>query len=123
MSENYSNLSLNEIVDLLSNYDETYTLIIYLTATWCGPCSKIKPYINEYKKKLKDKVILVEIDVDETIDLFGLLKKKKQINGIPAILKYKCGRLKDSSNIMISDECVLGANIQEITKMFSTLID
>jgi len=65
----------------------------------------------------------VEIDVDETIDLFGLLKKKKQINGIPAILKYKCGRLKDSSNIMISDECVLGANIQEITKMFSTLID
>lgn len=123
MSENYSNLSLNEIVDLLSNYDETYTLIIYLTATWCGPCSKIKPYINEYKKKLKDKVILVEIDVDETIDLFGLLKKKKQINGIPAILKYKCGRLKDSSDIMISDECVLGANIQEITKMFSTLID
>jgi len=123
MSGNYYNLSLSEIVDLLSNYDETYTLIIYLTATWCGPCSKIKPYINEYKKKLKDKVILVEIDVDETIDLFGLLKKKKQINGIPAILKYKCGRIKDSSDIMISDECVLGANIQEITKMFSILID
>ena len=102
MSGNYYNLSLNEIVDLLSNYDETYTLIIYLTATWCGPCSKIKPYINEYKKKLKDKVILVEIDVDETIYLFGLLKKNKQINGIPAILKYKC-RIKDSSDIMIKN--------------------
>lgn len=121
MSKNYNNLSLNEINNLLCNYDDTYTLIIYLTASWCGPCSKIKPYINEYKKKLKDKVIFVEIDVDETIDLFGLLKKKKQINGIPAILKYKCGKTNDSNDIMLSDECVLGSKIEDINKLFVNL--
>lgn len=123
MSNIYSNLDLHEIVNLLSNYDDTYTLILYLTASWCGPCTKIKPYINEYKKKLKEKVILVEIDVDETIDVFGLLKKKKQLNGIPAILKYKCGREENDMNIMICDECVLGSKIDDIINMFSSLIN
>lgn len=123
MSNIHSNLDLHEIVNLLSNYDDTYTLILYLTASWCGPCTKIKPYINEYKKKLKEKVILVEIDVDETIDVFGLLKKKKQLNGIPAILKYKCGREENDMNIMICDECVLGSKIDDIINMFSSLIN
>tara|TARA_Y100000768_G_scaffold388716_1_gene386398 strand:- start:5158 stop:5529 length:372 start_codon:yes stop_codon:yes gene_type:complete len=123
MSNIHSNLNLSEIVNLLSNNDETYTLILYLTASWCGPCAKIKPYINEYKTKLKEKVILVEIDVDETIDVFGLLKKKKQLNGIPAILKYKCGREENDMNIMICDECVLGSKIEDIKRMFSNLIN
>lgn len=123
MSNIHSNLNLNEIIDLLSNYDGTYTVIIYLTATWCGPCSKIKPYINEYKKKLKETVIFVEIDVDETIDVFGILKKKKQLNGIPAILKYKCGRDRNDTNIMICDECVIGSKIEDITRLFSSLIN
>ena len=123
MSNIHSNLDLNEIVNLLSNYDDTYTLILYLTASWCGPCTKIKPYINEYKKKLKENVIFVEIDVDETIDVFGLLKKKKQLNGIPAILKYKCGREENDMNIMICDECVLGSKIDDIINMFSSLIN
>tara|TARA_B100001564_G_scaffold334952_1_gene323912 strand:- start:542 stop:913 length:372 start_codon:yes stop_codon:yes gene_type:complete len=123
MSNIHSNLNLSEIVNLLSNNDETYTLILYLTASWCGPCTKIKPYINEYKTKLKEKVILVEIDVDETIDVFGLLKKKKQLNGIPAILKYKCGREENDMNIMICDECVLGSKIEDIKRMFSNLIN
>ena len=123
MSNIHSNLDLHEIVNLLSNYDDTYTLILYLTATWCGPCTKIKPYINEYKKKLKEKVIFVEIDVDETIDVFGLLKKKKQLNGIPAILKYKCGREENDMNIMICDECVLGSKIDDIRNMFASLIN
>lgn len=123
MTNYFTNLSLNEIHNMLCELDETHTLIIYLTASWCGPCSRIKPYINEYKKKLKNKVVLVEIDVDETIDLFGLLKKKKQINGIPAILKYKCGRTRDSSDIILSDECILGSKIEDINKMFSNLIN
>tara|TARA_Y100001935_G_C17292680_1_gene504360 strand:- start:1669 stop:2040 length:372 start_codon:yes stop_codon:yes gene_type:complete len=123
MSNIHSNLDLHEIVNLLSKYDDTYTLILYLTASWCGPCTRIKPYINEYKNNLKEKVIFVEIDVDETLDVFGLLKKKKQLNGIPAILKYKCGREENDMNIMICDECVLGSKIDDIRNMFASLIN
>jgi thioredoxin 1 len=67
------------------------TTILKLTASWCGPCKKIAPYVsqlnNHYSKNYDMEYI--EIDVDESLDLYAFFKKMKMANGVPTFLVYK----------------------------------
>ena len=53
--------------------------ILYLTATWCGPCQKIKPEYRKLKQEYKD-IAFHEIDVDHNQDL----SEQFGVNSIPA---------------------------------------
>ena len=46
-------------------------IIIKLGATWCGPCKKIEPLVNEWLQKMPSNVCKCIIDIDENIDLYG----------------------------------------------------
>ena len=81
--------------DDLKKYLETTTCditILKFTASWCGPCKTIAPFVetmnNEYFKRGIN-FEFIEIDVDCALDLYAFLKKVKMINGIPALLGYK----------------------------------
>lgn len=39
-------------------------MVIDFTASWCGPCRFIAPFLSELAKKLPN-VIFVKVDVDE----------------------------------------------------------
>jgi thiol-disulfide isomerase/thioredoxin len=72
-----------------TKYDTT---ILKLTATWCKPCQATKPIL----KKLNDfytanhvNYEFIELDVDESMDLYAFLKKMKMANGVPTFLVYK----------------------------------
>ena len=58
------------------------TTIIKLTASWCGPCKKIAPYVaklnEEYAKTQSFEYI--EVDVDQALDLYAFFKKMKMAN-------------------------------------------
>ncbi|XP_021747937.1 thioredoxin H-type-like [Chenopodium quinoa] len=67
-------------------------VVIYFTATWCGPCRYMEPTIKEIAAKYSD-VDVVKIDVDELFNVsceygvqamptFLLMKKGKQIDKI-----------------------------------------
>ncbi|CAO2841950.1 unnamed protein product [Amaranthus hypochondriacus] len=45
-------------------------VVIYFTATWCGPCRYMEPTIKELAAKYAD-VDLVKIDVDQLFDVSG----------------------------------------------------
>lgn len=44
-------------------------IVIDFTATWCGPCQKLKPHFNALSKKMADKVTFIKVDVDKWKDL------------------------------------------------------
>jgi len=54
--------------------------IIYFTATWCGPCQKIKPIFKELSEEYKDHIDFQMIDVDE----HGKMADEYKVSGIPA---------------------------------------
>lgn len=41
-------------------------IICYFTASWCGPCKRISPFVNEVSsnKKINEKLKIMKIDVD-----------------------------------------------------------
>jgi thiol-disulfide isomerase/thioredoxin len=103
--------SFKEIIE-----SNTGTIIIKFGAEWCGPCKKIDAQVHkwfEYLSKTAPTIQTYLIDVDDNIDIYGYLKTKKMVNGIPAILVYK-----SPNKTYIPDDSVLGANSQEIDLLF-----
>jgi thioredoxin 1 len=88
-------------------------VIIKLGAEWCGPCKSIAPLVNGFFGSSPSNVVCADIDVDECFELYGFLKSKKMVNGIPAMLCYKKG-----NDSFIPDESCTGGNPQELDRFF-----
>ncbi len=56
--------------------------IVDFTATWCGPCKKLAPILEELSKEYKGKIDFYKVDVDKCRDLAEAFK----ISSIPALL-------------------------------------
>ena len=68
-------------------------LVVDFSATWCGPCKKIAPIIDELAEEYDGRVNVGKCDVDENADLttrFG-------IRSVPTVLFFKNGELVDKT--------------------------
>ena len=63
------------------------------TATWCGPCIRAYPVVEELAKEYKDKVKVIKIDVDinkesckvnsiESMPTFMIFKEREKLYSI-----------------------------------------
>ncbi len=56
-------------------------------ATWCGPCRKLSPVIENLAEKLSSDVNFVKIKADENVTT----AQKYSIIGVPCLLIFKNG--------------------------------
>ena len=98
-------------------------MVIKFGAEWCGPCKKIKDYLEVLFANTPENVICFDIDVDECIDVYSFLKSKKQINGIPAVLCYIKGNATFAPNLSHSgsDIKTLKLFFDKVNKIASTI--
>ena len=89
-------------------------VIVKLGATWCGPCKKIAHVVHAFFASSPQNVVCADIDVDESFDLYAVLKQKKMVNGIPVILLYKKGNVS-----FIPDDSVTGAGPNDVDAFFT----
>lgn len=94
--------------------DRNKFVLANFTASWCGPCKAIKPFIDTlYKKKDYKKIEFVRIDVDDCKDIASefsitsiptivILELKKEVDrinsGIPQLLPQKLDELAKKAN-------------------------
>jgi len=67
-------------------------VLIDFTATWCFPCRMIAPIVEELAVEYKDKLKVGKMDIDESPQT----PAKYGIRGIPTLLVFKGGELKES---------------------------
>ena len=104
-------LEKKEFLEMLKLNQSTIVFKFY--ADWCGPCKKIEPMVNDYFDNCPSPVACYKVDVDESFNLFGMLKTKRILNGIPALLAYN----KENSGVMPDDSC-LSSNETEVKAFF-----
>ena len=72
-----------DLVDYLNstNYEN---VIIKFYASWCKPCEKVAPFVENCVEELTqkfqgnhNKFVFLELDVDESFDLYAFLKQKR----------------------------------------------
>jgi len=68
-------------------------VVVDLWAPWCGPCRMISPALEDVATRLRGRMKLVKVNVDEspsTAARFG-------VQGIPTLLVFRNGQLVDTS--------------------------
>lgn len=63
--------------------------VVDFFATWCGPCRKLGPILEEVETELGDRVCFAKIDTDDNIDV----AKEYQVSGLPTLLVFKNGEV------------------------------
>ena len=66
--------------------NDSLTLVDFW-ATWCGPCRKLAPVIDELADEFQGKVKFVKIKADENTQT----SQKYSISGVPSLLIFKNG--------------------------------
>ena len=106
--------SLEKLPDLLQALQNNPgVFIMKLGAEWCGPCKRIEGLVKWCMDQAPANVQCAVIDVDEAIEVYGFLKTKRVVTGIPAILGYYKGNLN-----YVPDDVVIGSDQKQLTEFF-----
>lgn len=60
-------------------YEGALPCVVDFSATWCGPCRRMEPILEEMAKKYDGKIIVYQVDVDENPQLSA----KFEVSSIP----------------------------------------
>ena len=102
-------------------------LVIKMGATWCNPCKRIKDIAQQKMDELKTEfganVTIIEIDIDESFEVYATLKTKRIVSGIPAILCWFQDNvtLRPSDFINDSDPTEVGMLFERCAKHMRNL--
>lgn len=72
---------VSSLSDHESLLKENKQVILDFHATWCGPCKKISPILDEACKVNKN-VVFAKVDIDEVSEL----AQKYEITGVPTLV-------------------------------------
>ncbi|MDP8243648.1 MAG: thioredoxin [Candidatus Hinthialibacter antarcticus] len=64
-------------------------VLVDFSATWCGPCQKMAPLIDELASEYDGKAKVVKVDVDNSQDL----ATKYGVMSVPTIVLLKGGEI------------------------------
>ena len=71
--------------------EQDWPLVLDFSATWCGPCRKVSPIMDELAEEFAGRVVVAKADVDECEDLAIDFK----VRNVPTILFIKDGKVVD----------------------------
>ena len=75
-------MTMNDFDDLLKT-DKKVLIDFY--AEWCGPCKQMEPFLLKMQTEMKDKVVIIRIDVDKNKTLATQLK----VDQLPTLALYE----------------------------------
>jgi thioredoxin 1 len=71
--------------------DSTTPVLVDFWATWCGPCLRLAPIVEELAKDNAGKVKIAKLDIDQASDLAA----EWGVSSIPTLILFKGGQEQD----------------------------
>jgi len=76
------------------NFDEEVLkadkpVLVDFTATWCGPCRQIAPFIDQLADEYAGRAKVAKLDIDDSPNVAA----KFGIRGVPTLYVFKGGRV------------------------------
>lgn len=68
-------------------------VVIDFWATWCGPCIKLGPVVEELAEKYAGQVTIGKLNIDDNDEIAS----ENRVRNIPTVLFFKDGELKERS--------------------------
>lgn len=68
-------------------------VVIDFWATWCGPCIKLGPVVEELAEKYDGKAVVGKLNIDDNNEI----AQEFRVRNIPTVLFFKDGELKERS--------------------------
>lgn len=68
-------------------------VVIDFWATWCGPCLKLGPSVEELAEKYGERAVIGKLNIDEESEITA----QYRIRSIPTVLFFKDGEVKSRS--------------------------
>jgi thioredoxin 1 len=88
---------------LAMHHSANQTVLLDFTATWCGPCKKIKPVVHELAQLYSAQFGVYEVDVDEAAEIAAHF----QVRSMPTFVFIRANKVV---------HIVVGSNPEELTK-------
>lgn len=98
-----------QLINLINQIDKDgdKTLLLKFSADWCKPCKSVSQLCRDAFGKMPYNVIIANIDIDKSLDLYMMFKKKRMLTGIPCILSWYPVQDRDTERWYIPDDSVL----------------
>ncbi len=101
-----------EVTD--SNYQEILAnnavCVFDFSATWCGPCKKLAPIVEEVAKDFEGRAFVGKVDVDDATEFTDQVG----IRNVPTIVFYKNGELQSDRLIGATDKATIAKKIEAL---------
>ncbi len=92
----------NEVVD------SSIPVLVDFWATWCGPCRKLSPIIEEISENFEGKVKFVKLNVQDNTKA----AQEYSVSGLPSILIFNQGQAVERMSGMLPKSKII-SNIEK----------
>ena len=69
----------------------TGPVVVDFFATWCGPCKRLSPMLDNLAGPLTNRVKFLKVDVDQSANL----AKQFEVEGVPTLIFFNDGKVVD----------------------------
>ena len=87
-TQEFKNKVFDYTKDSVWHYKGSVPCIVDFYATWCGPCRRLAPVMDELAKTYKGKVLFYKVDTDKERELAYYF----QVTSIPTLLFVPVGK-------------------------------
>ena len=91
---------LNFETEVLGNEGK---VLVDFTATWCGPCKRLSPIVDEVATELAGKIKVGKLDIDEA----PITASKYRVMSVPTLMVFEGGQVVDNAVGLIPKAKVL----------------
>jgi thioredoxin 1 len=68
-------------------------VLVDFSATWCGPCKKLEPVVDEIATEFAGRVKVVKVDVDRS----PATAAKFAVMSVPTLIFFRDGQVRDQA--------------------------